>query len=510
MNNIGKLVYCYTGIPNIMDTSAHFKNISEEIARLLKEATHDIVIAIAWFTDASLFNILRNKASTGVKIKLLYLDDKINNKAPFNIRQLEAYKGKTNLYPIPSEIDPKNIMHNKFCVIDDQHVITGSYNWTNRAKYNDENIIVFSENSGIAARFLKEFDDLLEKYNYKKSVNKSPQAIIPRLEVIKNFALMEEWDSVQGQIEKLRFFTEIWDLNQLFVAINNQDSQSITSWTTDFIRDKSSIVIHKDENISELKLELKMFEFKVVALNIKKDELEKLIDGFHQNTSEKLGELIEKYLKLNAILKQNKYDKSKSEKIKEERTKNKRLKEEAEEARKEHEEYKKDFDDFKKKPLLPKLSNDDHKEIKDLFRNSSKLCHPDVVSDDQKEIAMKRFIQLKAAYDQNDLEKVKFIYDDLINNRSYTDNADTLSDSKLIKQEIQRLKATSDELLVEILALKKQINDLGIDEIDDWDEYFSLQKKNLIGAIENIEKELNHADFLDDHTQTKDFDERLG
>ena len=70
-----------------MDTSVYFEKISEEISKHLEAATHDIVIAIAWFTDASLFNILRRKASTGVTINLLYLDDEINDKASFNIGQ---------------------------------------------------------------------------------------------------------------------------------------------------------------------------------------------------------------------------------------------------------------------------------------------------------------------------------------------------------------------------------------------------------------------------------------
>jgi len=92
---------------------------------------------------------------------LLYFDDKINNRASFNIRQLDAHKAQ--IFPIPSEKNPKNLMHNKFCVIDGKHVITGSYNWTHRAKSNDENITVFSDNPEIASRFLKEFDDMQEK-----------------------------------------------------------------------------------------------------------------------------------------------------------------------------------------------------------------------------------------------------------------------------------------------------------------------------------------------------------
>ena len=494
---------------NIMDTSAHFKNISEEISKHLKAATHDIVIAIAWFTDASLFNILRNKASTGVTIKLLYLDDEINNKSSFNIKQLEAYKDKAQLFPISPDAQTNNVMHNKFCVIDGKNVITGSYNWTNRAKSNDENIIVFLSNKGIADRFLKEFDGLLEKYNYKKSVNKSPQAIIPRLEVIKNFVLMEEWDSVQGQVGKLSSYSEIWDLDPLFSSISNQDTQSVTNWITAFIKDKSAIVIYEDEDIVELKVELRMFEFKVVALSTEKDDLEKQIEGFHQNTSQKLGELIAKFLELKAENKQKEADKVKTEQSKKEHTKKNRLEEEAEEARKEWEEYTKEWEEFKDKPLLPKLSSDERKQIKEAYKKAAQLCHPDKVSEDQRELAHTQFIQLKAAYDQNDLETVLNILDGLANNRPYKDSADSLSDSQRIKQEIKRLKSTSEELLVEILALKKQISDLGIDDIVDWDEYFETQKQILMDAIEQLETELQHVKKSDNFDEIPGFDDDI-
>ena len=62
-----------------------------------------------------------------------------------------------------------------------------------------------------------------------------------------------------------------------------------------------------------------------------------------------------------------------------------------------------------------------------------------------------------------------------------------------MKQEINRLANTSDGLLIEILVLKKQISDLGIDEIIDWDEYFATKKQSLMDAIEQLEIELPHV-----------------
>ncbi len=41
-----------------METTAHFDNIPQEIARRLAAATQEIVVAVAWFTDRDLFDVL--------------------------------------------------------------------------------------------------------------------------------------------------------------------------------------------------------------------------------------------------------------------------------------------------------------------------------------------------------------------------------------------------------------------------------------------------------------------
>ena len=281
---------------------------------------------------------------------MLYLDDEINDKASFNIGQLEAYQSR--LFPISSDMQPGNIMHNKFCVIDGKHVITGSYNWTNRAKSNDENITVFLDNPEISTHFLKAFDDLLEKYNYKKATTISAQAITPRLEVIKNFVLMEEWDAAQTQLEKLRSFTEIWSLDPLFSAMEKQDGQTISEWITGFIKDNMALIVHEDEDVARLKIELQMLESKVVALSSEKGGLEKQMADFHQRTNLELAELTAKYLKLQAALKQKKADEANEPSEKE------RKQTEADEAEKESDGYQKGYDEVKQKPLLPELSDE--------------------------------------------------------------------------------------------------------------------------------------------------------
>ena len=54
-------------------------------------------------------------------------------------------------------------MHHKFCIIDFEKVIHGTYNWTNNAEYNNEDIAVDKNDSSIRV-FLDRFTELLAEY----------------------------------------------------------------------------------------------------------------------------------------------------------------------------------------------------------------------------------------------------------------------------------------------------------------------------------------------------------
>lgn len=53
-------------------------------------------------------------------------------------------------------------MHNKFCIIDLETVLHGSYNWTNKAQYNYETIII-EKDCIFAEKFSEEFIRLKQK-----------------------------------------------------------------------------------------------------------------------------------------------------------------------------------------------------------------------------------------------------------------------------------------------------------------------------------------------------------
>jgi len=138
----------------VVDVKVSFEDIQNEILKELENARFLVWVAVAWFTNISFFKKLVELKQKGVNIQVLIVDDEINN---------------TKGCPIESEFESQRIplkgyyrtnkMHNKFCIIDLQTVINGSYNWTNAAEYNDENITII-RNRKITEKFAEQFINL--------------------------------------------------------------------------------------------------------------------------------------------------------------------------------------------------------------------------------------------------------------------------------------------------------------------------------------------------------------
>lgn len=146
----------------------YFKEIKEEIIKELNKAKLSINIAVAWFTDRDLFEILRRKASEGIRINLLIANDSINHDSNIDYDSLNNYLGcefhfigNVNGLGIRSQL-----MHHKFCIIDDKVLVTGSYNWTIKAKFNSESISVLEEQA-VIQDYKTEFYTLMKKEESK-------------------------------------------------------------------------------------------------------------------------------------------------------------------------------------------------------------------------------------------------------------------------------------------------------------------------------------------------------
>lgn len=138
---------------------AYFTDIRKEIISRLCSAKSEVKIAMAWFTSAELFDELIVCCRRGVSVNLLLLDDAINwmYYAPdFNVLK----EAGANIRIVSRDY---GMLHHKFCVIDQQVIITGSYNWTYYAETRNIENIVIIDDALLANSYLGEFDAILAK-----------------------------------------------------------------------------------------------------------------------------------------------------------------------------------------------------------------------------------------------------------------------------------------------------------------------------------------------------------
>jgi len=140
-----------------------YDNPQREIIKNINQAEAFINIVIYIFTDKEIALPLVKAQERGVKVRL-YLDkDQVDYK--YSQSRFLVQKG------IKTRISSNNyIMHNKFAIIDNRILLTGSYNWTFSANNrNDENLMVIDDPETIEI-FQNQFVNLwTNKYSLERT-----------------------------------------------------------------------------------------------------------------------------------------------------------------------------------------------------------------------------------------------------------------------------------------------------------------------------------------------------
>ena len=152
------------------------EEILKQLQNHLTYARKSLKIAVSWFTNYSLFKYLKQMANDGIKIQMIINNDLINNGGYcLNFNELiENENVELSLVEYP------HLLHHKFVIIDDDLLITGSYNWTRFSGKNYENMVIINDEV-IIEQFSNEFDELVEKAEYKR-VDKMPDYVKERPE----------------------------------------------------------------------------------------------------------------------------------------------------------------------------------------------------------------------------------------------------------------------------------------------------------------------------------------
>ena len=289
--------------------------------------------------------------------------------------------------------------------------------------------------------------------------------IIRRLELIKSLISLEEEDEITTHVTKLEQQVLTHELKNLIIYLKEKSYSKAVIAIEAFINQHHNLTLYNDPEIEGLKLEAKSLEAKLNKLSNEKADLEKLIHEFGVRHNKELGELILKILK---------FRKDKAKGTPKET-----------EAEEDYKNYRQEFE-VSKNEKIAELTDEELLEIKKKYRKTSKLCHPDVVSEDQKELADKLFAQLNAAYERNDLQRVKEILENLETGNFFVNKSDAINEKQLMKTEIEKLRIRINELVQQVQSIKESEAYKTICSIADWDAYFKEIKEKL----ENQAKEL--------------------
>jgi len=138
------------------DTKVYFSpngGCQEIVVSQISRARHSIEIAMYAITSREIAQAIVKAKDRGIKVRVV-LDKS----------QIKEITSKSR-YLIKKDVNVKfhigpGLMHDKFAIVDDRAVLTGSFNWTAAAdKKNAENLLLITDKE-IAMKFVKQFKHL--------------------------------------------------------------------------------------------------------------------------------------------------------------------------------------------------------------------------------------------------------------------------------------------------------------------------------------------------------------
>ncbi|MDT2309351.1 MULTISPECIES: phospholipase D-like domain-containing protein [Enterococcus] len=140
------------------ERSAAFEEIREEIIQGIRIAKYAIWASIPMFTDRAIYEELLSKKKEGIQIRIVTAYK--SHIKEFNDELIREFD---TLYVPPYIYYGYNLVHNKFCIVDFEFVMHGSYNWT-YANWPKDNTWVTSIDKELVAEFAEEFKKLYINY----------------------------------------------------------------------------------------------------------------------------------------------------------------------------------------------------------------------------------------------------------------------------------------------------------------------------------------------------------
>ncbi len=135
----------------------HGAPIEEALVQLIDSAQHTIDAAIFELNSEPVTQALIRAHQRGVRVRVV-----TDNKHGLNDPETTITELQEAGIPVVADTSSRNLMHNKFFVIDGTYVWTGSTNITHNGIYNNNNNAIVIRSSRLAQNYAAEFEEMFE------------------------------------------------------------------------------------------------------------------------------------------------------------------------------------------------------------------------------------------------------------------------------------------------------------------------------------------------------------
>jgi Leucine-rich repeat (LRR) protein len=294
----------------------------------------------------------------------------------------------------------------------------------------------------------------------------------------------------QGQIDSKIFLTkkELLPNTLKDLSENNQN-----------LNTKKPIELQEQLEINELsnlKSELKSLETEFQNLLVQKIEYLNDIEEFNHEYNLRLGEIIKSILnfKKEILYKQTiKYQElttqeEELDKIIQTRHDDGVFKE-YEDAKTDYDEFDEVYAHFKESQKeIINLNEQDRAQLKQLYKEAVRLCHTNILTDEQKQQMTDMMQMLKAADNKQDLDRIKQIFSSLKTISMLYSNV-TCNDKAILREKINEHKENIAHIELEIKEFLQDDIYKTFAALENRDEYFEERKQQLLEEKERLEAE---------------------
>ena len=379
---------------------------------------------------------------------------------------------------------------------------------------------------------------------------------IKRLEIIKNAIELEDDDIIQSQLARLKSEAFDDELLGIVTALEGKNYTSAMAAIVAWLQSQRAIAQWRDPQMAASKLELKALEERLRDLVDRRNARVQQLDEFNDLYFSRLGPLMQQILSLRKTLAELNLRRQQAEARRREEDyrrcqqytaqavevlvtltqrwralpadsvqavdARKQLQQQSslianllaealeletgltreeeparqarDQAHEEFEKYREQHHDVEIRLRKGKaLSEEDRNELKRLWRQASKLCHPDLVADDRKEEANAIMVQLNQAKQRGDVKAIRSLVARLQHGFEPLMASDRLNDLERIRKRITQVREQIDTLVNELAELEKEESWLLVSSLSNMEAYFAQQEKALHDVRASLEHQVNEA-----------------